>query len=168
MRLQKLLPNSFKSLLIAGFIALFALPSFAQDEVIIPPDQNDSLNLIMKQLSSTGMLGDVRIIPHDERILDLLRKHINYNDSIGIYGWKVLIYNGRSRTNAIEAESLFLNSFPDVKVPSKVIYPEPPDFKTVVGVYRTKEEAYKLQQELKGIFKFCYLVYVRLEPGELD
>ena len=114
------------------------------------------------------MLGNVNIVPHDERILDLLRKHANYNDSIGIYGWKVLIYNGRSRTSAIEAESLLLNAFPDIEAPSKVIYPEPPDFKTVVGVYRTKEEAYKLQQQLKEVFKFCYLVYVRLEPGELD
>ena len=130
MRLQKLLPNSIKSLLFAGFFALFALPSFAQDELVLPTSNSDSLNLILKQLASTGMPGNVRIIPHDERILDLLWKHVNYNDSIGIYGWKVLVYNGRSRTDAIEAESLFLNSFPDVEVPSKVIYPEPPDFKT--------------------------------------
>lgn len=130
--------------------------------------QRDSVNLILKSLAEQGMTGNVRIIPHDERILDLLWRHVQYNDSVGIYGWKVLIYNGRSRQAAMEAESLFLQSFPDLAVPTRVVYPEPPDFKTMAGVFRTKEEAYRLQQQIKHVFRYSYLVYVRLENGELD
>lgn len=146
----------------------FSLSLMAQQVNPVSKAQGDSVNLILKQLADRGMPGNVRIIPDDERILDLLWKHVNYNDSIGIYGWKVLIYNGRSRQAALEAEALFITSFPDLDVTAKVVYPEPPDFKTLVGVYRTKEEAYQLQQKIKSVFKFCYLVYVRLEKGELD
>jgi hypothetical protein len=149
-------------------LGIWSFTSFSQESIANPVVRNDSMNQILKQLAASSMPGNVSIVPHDERILDLLWKHVNYNDSIGIYGWKVLIYNGRSRTSAIEAESLFLNSFPDLKVPTKVVYPEPPDFKTLVGVYRTKEEAFKLMNRVKEVFKYCYLVYVRLEPGELD
>ena len=130
--------------------------------------KSDSINLILRQLSVVHSPGRVNIIPHDDRILDLLWRHVNFNDSVGIYGWKVLIYNGRIRDDANKAEALFLNSFPDLKVQTKVIYPEPPDFKTVIGVFRTKEAAFKLQQQIKKVFKHCYLVYVRLGKGELD
>lgn len=168
MRLPMHLTRIILRVLLILIISMGALPLQAQEQREFLPDKTDSLNLILKQLASTGMPGNVTIIPHDERILNLLWRHVNYNDSIGIYGWKVLLYNGRSRTAAIEAESLFLNSFPDTQIPTRVVYPEPPDFKTVVGVYRTKEEAYKLQQQVKSVFKFCYLVYVRLDKGELD
>lgn len=146
----------------------FILPVSAQEIDSTDLASSDSVNLILKQLADQGLPGNVNIVPHDDRILDLLWRHVNYNDSIGIYGWKVLIYNGRSRQAALDAEAMFLTSFRDLNVPSKVVYPEPPDFKTLVGVFRTKEEAYRLQQQIKGVFKFCYLVYVRLEDGELD
>lgn len=128
----------------------------------------DTTNQILKSLESTIQPGKVRVIPDDPRILDLLWRHVNYNDSIGIYGWKVIIYNGRSRQKANEALSAFLNAFPDLDVPNGVFYPEPPDFRTMVGVFRTKEQAFALQQKIKPVFKFCYLDQVRLKKGELD
>lgn len=146
----------------------FGNTAFCQNQKEINESSPDSLNLILKQLNSAHEPGKVNIIPHDNRILDLLWRHVNYNDSVGISRWKVLIYNGRRRSDASEAEALFLNSFPDLDVPTIVVYPEPPDFKTMVGVFRTKEEAFKLQQRIKEVFKYCYLVYVRLEKGELD
>lgn len=159
--------HMLRLLVLTFFVGITHL-GFSQDRDSIWTNQSDSMNVILKQLASNGLPGNVNVIPHDDRILNLLWRHVNYNDSIGIYGWKVLIYNGRSRTDAIEAESLFLNSFPDIDVTTRVVYPEPPDFKTLVGVFRTKEEAYKLQQQVKSVFKFCYLIYVRLENGELD
>lgn len=169
MKLLKPCHNLFKALVVLVFLGSASM-SYGQLRRVdnLQLEQNDSLNVILKQLNSGSFPGKVNVIPHDERILDLLWRHVNYNDSIGIYGWKVLIYNGRSRAAASDAESLFLNSFPDIQVPTKVIYPEPPDFKTVVGVFRTKEEAFKLQQKIKSVFKYSYLVNVRLEKGELN
>ena len=167
---MKLLQQYCNSLRLLAFLVILSSGNSAfsqvQDTVTIPPSADQ--NLILKQMGSSFLPGEVNVIPHDERILDLLWRHVNYNDSVGIYGWKVLIYNGRIRSEATEAEALFLNSFPELEVPTQVVYPEPPDFKTLVGVYRTKEEAFKLQQRIKDVFKFCYLVNVRLEKGELD
>lgn len=167
---MKLLKNYCKIFqLVLVLTALsFGNPAICQNQEGMNEASPDSLNMILKKLFSTHEPGKVNVIPHDYRILDLLLRHVNYNDSVGIKGWKVLIYNGRSRSDASEAEALFLNSFPDLDVPTVVIYPEPPDFKTLVGVYRTKEEAFKLQQKIKEVFKYCYLVYVRLGKGELD
>lgn len=160
----------YKYFRILTILLVFMLGStaFGQNKESFVNLKPDSLNLILKQLSSQHVPGKVNIIPHDDRILDLLWRHVNYNDSVGIYGWKVLIYNGRSRADANKAEALFLNSFPKSKEQTKVVYPEPPDFKTLIGVFRTKEGAFKLQQHIKGVFKHCYLVYVRLSKGELD
>ncbi|MCK5820954.1 MAG: hypothetical protein KAH17_03665 [Bacteroidales bacterium] len=167
---MKLLKHYCKHLrILTVLIALmFGSAAFSQERQSFVNQESDSMNLILKRLSSAHLPGKVNIIPHDDRILDLLWRHVNFNDSVGIYGWKVLIYNGRSRASANEAEALFLNSFPELVVGTKVVYPEPPDFKTLIGVFRTKEEAFKLQQYIKGVFKNCYLVYVRLDKGELD
>ncbi len=167
---MKLLKHYYKYIRILTILIVFMLGStaFGQDRESLANPKSDSLNLILKQLSDSHLPGNVNIIPHDHRILDLLWRHVNYNDSVGIYGWKVLIYNGRSRADANNAEALFLNSFPELEVQTKVIYPEPPDFKTLIGVFRTKEAAFKLQQQIKEVFKHCYLVYVRLGKGELD
>jgi len=167
---MRLLKHYYRRRQILAFLIFMIMgsTSFAQTSQSFVNLESDSMNLILKRLSSAHVPGKVNIIPHDDRILDLLWRHVNFNDSVGIYGWKVLIYNGRSRANANDAEALFLNSFPESKVQTKVVYPEPPDFKTLIGVFRTKEEAFKLQQQIKGVFKHCYLVYVRLSKGELD
>ena len=167
---MKLLKHYYKYFLILTVLTVFMIGNTAsgQDKDSLANLKSDSLNLILKQLSSAHLPGRVNIIPNDNRILDLLWRHVNYNDSVGIYGWKVLIYNGRSRADANNAEALFLNSYPELEVQTRVVYPEPPDFKTLIGVFRTKEAAYKLQQQIKGVFKHCYLVYVRLDKGELD
>lgn len=167
MRLLKLYCKYFRILTVMTVMTLGST-AFAQDRESYASQESDSMNLILKRLSASHLPGKVNIIPHDDRILDLLWRHVNFNDSVGIYGWKILIYNGRIRDDANKAEALFLNSFPELKVQTKVVYPEPPDFKTLIGVFRTKEEAFKLQQHIKGVFKHCYLVYVRLSKGELD
>lgn len=167
---MKLLKHYCKYCSLIAILAFLSIgnSAFSQVREADSISSPDSLNLILKQLDSTQIQKKVHIILHDVRIRDLMWRHAHYNDSVGIYGWKVLIYNGRRRSDANEAEALFLNSFPDLKVPTAVVYPEPPDFKTLIGVFRTKEEAFKLQQKIKEVFKFCYLVYVRLEKGELD
>ena len=149
-------------------LVFFIITGRTEAQIVRGGVESDSVHQILKKLESTIQPGKVRVIPDDPRILNLLWRHVNYNDSIGIYGWKVIIYNGRSRQDANEVLSAFLNAFPDMNVPNGVYYPEPPDFRTMVGVFRTKEQAFALQQKIKPVFKFCYLDQVRLKKGELD
>ncbi len=165
------LPKHFlnKVILFLGILIAANVSDISAQEIgELNKNTPDSLQQILKQMESDASPGRVQILPDDPRILDLLWKHVNYNDSIGIWGYKVIIYNGRDRHQANEAHAKFLNAFPNLEVPNGVYYPEPPDFRTMVGAYRTKEEAYALQQKIKSVFEFCYLGWVRLEKGELD
>ena len=125
----------------------------------------DSTHTILKALENNLPIGKVRIT-QDQRIDSLLRKHISYNDSVGIKGWKIMIYHGRDIKQAQDAGALFTSSFPDLELPSVVDY-EAPDFKTLVGAFRTKEEAYRLHQQMLKEFEFSYLVHATIKAGEL-
>lgn len=129
--------------------------------------KSDSTHTILKSLESDRLIGKIRI-SQDRRIDSLLRKHISYNDSVGIQGWKIMIYHGRDIKLAQDAGALFSSSFPDLELASVVDY-EAPDFKTLVGAFRTKEAAYRLHQQILILpeFEFSYLVHAAIKAGEL-
>jgi hypothetical protein len=146
----------------ALFIALSGL--FAQESAEREAG-SDSLKVILRHLEDDIPIGNVNI-NQDRRIDSLLRKHISYNDSLGISGWKILIYRGRELKTAQDAGAKFAEAFPDLDLNTIVDY-QAPDFKTLVGAFRTREEAYKLYQEIKSEFEYSYLVRTTIKTGEL-
>jgi hypothetical protein len=126
---------------------------------------SDSTNGILFNLEMDQPFG--RIYVHQDELLDsLLRKHVRYNDSVGIQGYKILIYHGRERKMAQDYGARFNSAFPDLDLPFLVDY-QAPDFKTLVGAFRTREEAYRFHQQIKTEFEFSYLVKTTIKPGEL-
>ena len=127
----------------------------------------DTTRRILIHLEKDISFGGINIL-QDERLDVLLRKHISYNDSVGIQGWKILIYNGRELKTAQDAGALYNTAFPESEMPYLVDY-QAPDFKTLVGAFRTREEAYRFHQQIKSKkeFKFSYLVHAKIRPGEL-
>lgn len=131
----------------------------------MPAQKQDRTHLILQHLEKDIPFGRIRI-HQDTRLDSLLVRHIGYNDSVGIPGWKILIYRGRDLKKAQDAGARFASVFPDLDLIANVDY-QAPDFKTLVGAFRTKEEAYRLQQEIKSEFEFSYLVQETIKPGEL-
>ena len=127
--------------------------------------ENDSAQRILKRLEKDLPLGNINI-NQDPRLDSLLRKHIGYNDSVGIQGWKILIYRGRDLKSAQDISAKFTEVFPDLNMNSMVDY-QAPDFKTLVGAFRTREEAYRLHQEIKKEFEYSYLVRATIKAREL-
>lgn len=122
-----------------------------------PPD---SMNMIINQLEYDQSPGQVKVI-QDPRLTRLLRKHYDFNKAKGGPGWRILIYKGRDRNQAYSAEAQFVEVFRDLKLPVEVRYNEP-DFSTIVGAFRTKEDAFRFRQMMIERFPQAYLVPERI------
>ena len=157
---------SKEKIFLVGIIlfVVFSTKGFTQESVraeVAP----DSINQILQAFEKGAPIGNIRVY-QDRRIDSLLLKHIGYNDSVGIQGWKVLIYHGRDIKKAQDAGALLTSAFPDLELNTVVDY-QAPDFKTLAGAFRTREEAYKIHQVLKSEFKFSYLIPATIKINEL-
>ena len=120
----------------------------------------DSSKLIINRLEAGHNSGNIKIV-QDPRLTSILRKHIEFNKTNGVKGWRILIYKGRVMSKANQAKAEFENSFSHLSLNVSVSYREP-DFLTMVGKFRTKEDAYRYKQMLISQFPQAYLVQERL------
>lgn len=77
------------------------------------------------------------------------------------YGYRVQIYNGSSRKEAYDVQSRFINQFQGTR--TYISYAEP-NYKVRVGDFRTRIEAEKLLQELKGKFTSLFIIPGKINP----
>ena len=148
------------------FITVFIFNGFVfGQEVQVSEVKSDSVQRILRLLEDDLPIGKINI-NQEARLDSLLRKHIGYNDSVGIQGWKILIFRGRNLKKAQDAGALFNSLFPDLELTAFVDY-QAPDFQTLVGAFRTREEAYRSHQQIKSEFEFSYLVHTQIKSGEM-
>ena len=148
---------------LSGLILLIALIlpiSLFSQETKGTVAASDSANLIINRLESGTSAGKVKIV-QDPRLTSILRKHFEFNKSSSVPGWRILIYKGRemSKANALKAE--FEEAFGQLSLRANVEYNEP-DFSTLVGSFRTKEDAFRYKQMLIARFPQAYLVQARI------
>lgn len=148
---------------LSGFILLIILilPNyiFAQEEKG-QAVATDSANLIINRLESGTNPGKVNVI-QDPRITRILRKHLEYNKTSPVSGWRILIYKGREMSKANQMKADFEEAFSKLNLQVGVEYSEP-DFSTLVGAFRTKEDAYRYKQMLSVSFPQAYLIQARI------
>jgi len=77
------------------------------------------------------------------------------------YGFRVQIYNGSSRKEAYDAQARFNNEYQGTR--TYISYAEP-NYKVRVGDFRTRLEAEKLLQELKGQFSPLFIIPGKINP----
>jgi hypothetical protein len=136
-------------------ILILPLSTFAQNENVILPVA-DSANLIINRLESGSNEGKVKVI-QDPRLTNILRKHFEFNRTSGVPGWRILIYKGREMSRANQLKAEFEEAYSQLGLKVNVEYSEP-DFSTLVGAFRTKEDAYRYKQMLIARFLTAYLV----------
>lgn len=85
--------------------------------------------------------------------------------SISAYGYRVQIFTGSSRKDAFNAQNRFLQIHPEMR--TYITYREP-NFKVRAGDFRTRLEAVKLMEELKGMFTSLFIISEKINPPKLD
>lgn len=149
-----------KTILILLIIsAIINLPVAAQNTL-----QERHRNYISTRMKSQRT-GNIRIIM-DERLDNLMEKHIRISKkNDGITGWRIQLYYGLSESDALQAKADFLKKYPDLW--SDVPY-SAPNFRTVVGNYPNKIDAYRFYKELVKDFKSCFLIKQKIKLSELN
>jgi len=151
-----------KSFLIILIICLLPFSVHAQEEVAIAPPP-DSISLVVDRLDDDSRPGKVRVI-QDPRLTSVLRKHAAYNLTNGIPAWSILIYKGLDRVKANQVKADFENTFGSLGLPVEVQYTEP-DFLTLAGSFRTKEDAFRYKKQVETRFTQAYLVPARVSQN---
>ncbi|MCC8425115.1 SPOR domain-containing protein [Mucilaginibacter sp. UR6-11] len=77
------------------------------------------------------------------------------------YGYRVQIYNGSSRKEAYDAQARFNQQYGDMR--TYISYSEP-DYKVRAGDFRTRLEAERLMQELRGKFTGLFIIAGKINP----
>lgn len=77
------------------------------------------------------------------------------------YGYRVQIYNGSSRKEAYDVQSRFINEHPGMR--TYITYTEP-HYKVRAGDFRSRLEAERLMQELRGRFTSLFIIGGRINP----
>jgi len=80
------------------------------------------------------------------------------------YGYRVQIYNGSSRKEAYDVQARFNEDHQGIR--TYVSYVEP-NYKVRVGDFRTRMEAEKLLQELKGKFTSLFIIPGKINPPKI-
>jgi len=83
---------------------------------------------------------------------------------ISAYGYRVQFYSGVSRKEAFNAQNKVQQMHPELR--TYINYKEP-NFKVKAGDFRSRLEAAKLVQELKGIFTTLFIISERINPPKL-
>jgi hypothetical protein len=83
---------------------------------------------------------------------------------ISAYGYRVQFYSGPNRKDAFNAQNRLLQMHPELR--TYINYKEP-NFKVKAGDFRSRLEANKLMQDLKGIFSSMFIISEKINPPKL-
>ena len=105
------------------------------------------------------------IIQKDNRIDSLINRHIRINnEKQSIPGYRIQVYFGSTRAEALSAKADFIRKYPDIKI--YMIY-EQPNYKIRAGDFATRYEAEKYHKQFIIEFKSCFIVPDEISLPEL-
>ena len=104
-------------------------------------------------------------IQKDYRVDSLINRHIRINNEKQfIPGYRIQVFFGSTRTEALSAKADFIKKYPDMKV--YMIY-EQPNYKIRAGDFTNRYEAEKYHQQIIADFKSCFIVPDEISLPEL-
>jgi hypothetical protein len=114
------------------------------------------------------MIWDKLNIQSESRIKELIEQHVRQNKkNNSTNGYRLQIYFGsgtNAHAQATKIRTDFLSTHPDEKV---YLLFKSPDFKVLVGNFRTKSEALKMQKSLINQFPNAFIVADEIAFPEL-
>jgi hypothetical protein len=123
--------------------------------------------------SSVGSYGNKNEgqlnINQDERLNELIRRHISINESKeGIPGYRIRIFSESgqgARPRATDARARFFNKYPDI---NPYLDYDPPNWKVYVGDFRTRSEALKMQKKISRDYPYSFTISARINLPPID
>lgn len=143
-------------ILIVSFLLSIAVGVFAQT-----PTVSDSTKVedFFSYLSETSKYSGFVIVRQDPAIESIIKKHIEFGEKReGFPGYRIRIFSDlgySARKDAENTRALFMKEHPDV--PNYLLYDDP-NFKVVVGDYRTKSEALKFLKEITVEYPNAFII----------
>jgi hypothetical protein len=119
----------------------------------------DSAIVLQYDTSSKALNGSLTV-NQDERLEVLLQ---DYVDSKKIKGFRIQLFSGNSRWEAVKVKSDFLKKYKEEKAPHLVY--QSPNFKIRVGDYRNRLEAQKFLERYKADYPSAFIVQDEIEVG---
>jgi hypothetical protein len=120
------------------------------------------------QTNDSLKIWDKLDIQSSPKIKELLEQHVRQNKKNNFTnGYRLQIYFGsgsNARSQATKVRTDFLSVHPDIK--AYLIF-KSPDFKVLVGNFRTKSEALKLQKSLINQYPNAFIVADEIAFPEL-
>lgn len=153
MNMQK---SRFSSIAFAVLALFLAIPSGAQEAVLDSTLLGKDILALLPSKEKGGK-ADVKVF-QSNAVMAAMRRHIAANPSRNVTGYRIRIYND-NKQNARGASESALARF-------KGMYPEisayrtysNPFFKVTVGDFRTRSEALRILQQVKGSFPAAFIV----------
>ncbi|MVN92596.1 SPOR domain-containing protein [Mucilaginibacter aquatilis] len=124
-----------------------------------------------KAQNQQGERGKLEVIK-DSRIDSLIAHRGNLSKGMvrgaglsSSYGYRVQFFIGPNRKSAFDAQNRMQQMHPELR--TYINYAEP-NFKVKAGDFRTRLEASKLMQELRGTFTSLFIISEKINPPKLD
>ncbi len=127
----------------------------------------------LTHLTQAQTRGRVEVVK-DPRVDTLIAKRSTLNKMGGgavghfgtsSYGYRVQFFSGASRKAAFEAQNKVQQGHPGIR--TYIIYRDP-NYKVKAGNFRSRMEAVKLMEELKGTFPIMFIISEKIDLPKLD
>ncbi len=125
------------------------------------------LGLLLNFCSSAQTNADTGRISviQDQRIGELVKKHVEINSKTAVKGYRVKIHFGVDRDKAKEIMANFSSQY--ATTPAYIKYDQP-NFNVSVGNFRTKLEAFRFLKELQPNFPSAFVVQDEIETSTVE
>lgn len=101
----------------------------------------------------------------DDKITDLVAKHVEINSKVPVKGYRVKIHFGTDKNAAKEVKATFISKYAAIGAYEKY---DQPNFNIRVGDFRTKLEAYKFLKEIQADFPSAFIVQDEIEFQKME
>lgn len=170
-RMKKLIVVLITTLFAATLLAQEKAPAgmVAVDSVVYRPTAASDAALEGKSVFSVLSNESKGVtIQQDPSIVTAMNAHVSYNRRKKLNGYRVRIYfdNKQNSRGASEAAmNRFRGAFPGISAYRSFTSPH---FKVTVGDFRTKSEALRLLQRVKGMFPNAFIVKEQINYPPAD
>ncbi|MFT4521732.1 MAG: hypothetical protein ACI8ZN_000669 [Bacteroidia bacterium] len=116
---------------------------------------------------NTALAQDGKVvILNNERVDEQVNQKVSNNDTIVLTGYRIQLYFGSDREDAMKMKQKFLSIYPELAVSAYVDYFQP-SWKLRVGNYYRKIDAQAFMMELQSHFDSVFLVRDKIELPQL-